>query len=146
MSDTQLIACPQCDALNRVPSQRHAEKGRCGKCKASLFTGKPLALTRARFEAHALKAQLPLLVDFWAPWCGPCRMMAPVFEAAAQEFEPRVRFAKVNSDEEPEISARYAVRSIPTLVLFKGGREAARVSGALPAGELRRWIESHVES
>ncbi len=106
--------------------------------------GAPVTLTEARFDAHALKGELPLLVDFWAPWCGPCRAMAPVFEAAARELEPRLRLAKVNTDEETELAGRYGIRSIPTLILFKSGHEQARMSGALPAGELRRWIEAQL--
>jgi thioredoxin 2 len=105
-----------------------------------LFTGRPLALSTARFDRHANAEGLPLVVDFWAEWCGPCKMMAPAFEAAAEEFEPRLRLAKVDSDREQALAARFQIRSIPTLVMIKGGQEVARVSGALPASELRRWI------
>ncbi len=108
-----------------------------------LFTGHPIALTARRFPAHAKAADLPLLVDFWAEWCGPCRMMAPAFEAAAREFEPRLRFAKVDSDAEGELAARFNIRSIPTLVLVRAGRETARVSGALQLPQLRQWIGAH---
>jgi thioredoxin 2 len=144
MNDNILIACPHCDALNRVPAARRAEEGKCGKCGRPLFTGAPLPLSAARFEAHAIKSDIPLLVDFWAAWCGPCKAMAPAFEAMAAAFEPRLRFAKVDTDVEQALAGRYGVRSIPTLILFRKGQESARVSGALPAGDLRRWIESHL--
>lgn len=141
--ETHIVLCPHCDARNRVPESQTGEGGKCGKCGQPLFSGKPIILTMARFDRHAA-SDLPLLVDFWATWCGPCRAMAPTFEAAAKEMEPRLRFGKVDTDAEPELSARYNIRSIPTMMLFANGKEKARVSGALPAADLRRWIQQNL--
>jgi len=140
MNELIVIACPDCAGLNRVPFARLAEAPTCGHCKAPLFQGKPVALTAATFEAHAVHSGLPLLVDFWAPWCAPCRTMAPHFEATAKGLEPGLRFAKVDTEAEPALGARFGIRSIPTLVLFRGGREVARQAGAMTREQIIKWI------
>ena len=130
------VACVACGATNRVPAARLVEDPTCGRCGAALLPGEPVELTEANFEAVAGRTELPLVVDFWAPWCGPCRMMAPAFEHAAAQLKGRALLAKVNSDENPGLAARFGIRSIPTLVRLEGGREVKRVSGALPAGQI----------
>ncbi len=139
MSESLLVPCPHCNALNRVPEAKLEDDGRCGRCKQALFSNAPLHLTRANFDAHAAQGDIPLLVDFWAPWCGPCRSMAPAFTAAAKVLEPQVRLGKVNTEEEQGLGARFAIRSIPTLLLIHGGREIARQAGAMSAEDIRRW-------
>jgi thioredoxin 2 len=144
MSDPVHVVCPHCAATNRVPRARLVDRPACGKCKGRLFEAHPPELTGASFARHVESSDLPVVVDFWAPWCGPCRAMAPHFERAARELEPNVRLAKLNTEEEQEIAARYGIRSIPTLVAFKGGREVARQSGAMDSGSLVRWVRSVV--
>jgi len=134
------IVCPHCVTTNRVPGLRLVEHPNCGHCKQALFTAHPVALTSTNFERHLKVDDLPLVVDFWAPWCGPCRAMAPTFEQAAAQLEPHFRLAKLNTDEQPDIAGRYDIRSIPTLIVFKLGREVARQAGALPASTLVDWI------
>ena len=135
-----LIACPHCAAMNRVPAERLAEAPQCGRCHQALFTALPLALGEADFDRHALRGTLPLLVDFWAPWCGPCLQMAPHFERAAGLLEPAMRLAKVDTDASPGLGNRFGIRSIPTMVLLQGGREIARQSGAMQAEGIVRWV------
>jgi thioredoxin 2 len=139
MSGHVQVACPACLAANRVPADRLAEDPKCGKCGTRLLDGAPAELGEQQFEDFVRRTQLPVLADFWAPWCGPCRAMAPHFERAARSLKDRVRLVKVNTEESPGLAARYAIRAIPTLVLFKDGAEVKRVAGAMDAGALARW-------
>lgn len=140
----RILVCPHCLKLNRVPEARLAESPRCGSCHEPLFGGHPLELTPQTLQRFIAKEEIPLLVDFWAPWCAPCRVMAPAFEQAARELEPRVRLGKLDTEAHQQPVAEYGIRGIPTLILFAGGREKARVSGAMDAGQLRQWVSQQL--
>ncbi|MDD3353895.1 thioredoxin TrxC [Zoogloea sp.] len=144
MSDALLVPCTHCQALNRIPKERLEDTPTCGRCKSPLFDGTVLALSAPNFELHVSKSSLPLLVDFWAPWCGPCRSMAPAFEAAAARLSPHVRLAKVNTEEHPSLAARFGIRSIPTLILFQDGNEIVRQAGAMGVEDILRWTRQHL--
>lgn len=143
MSEPLLVACPHCQALNRVPAARLGDAPTCGRCHQALFTGRPLTLDDAGLAVHGQRSQLPLLIDFWAPWCGPCLSMAPQFEQAAALLEPRLRLAKIDTEAHPALGQRFAVRSIPTLILLAGGNEIARQSGAIGTSDIVAWARRH---
>jgi thioredoxin 2 len=142
MSTTIDVPCMHCQALNRVPANRINEAPRCGRCKEALFQGHPLELTTPNVVALGARGDVPVVVDFWAPWCGPCVGFAPVFAKAAGQWEPRARLAKLDTEAQPQLAQRFSIRSIPTLIVFRQGREIARQSGALSAPQLQHFIES----
>ena len=140
-AETLVVACPSDGSLNRVPRAKLHSNPKCGRCHNPLFQGKAVELNAANFDTHALKSDLPIVIDFWAEWCGPCRMMTPNFEMAAPRLEPRVRLGKLDTEAEPAIAQRYSIRGIPSMVMIRKGREVARTSGAMPTSAIVDWVE-----
>ncbi len=145
MNETMHLVCPHCRAINRIPHARLDHAPNCGQCHQPLFNAHPVELDAAMLDRYLSRDEIPLLIDFWAPWCGPCKMMAPHFVQAAGLLEPNMRLGKVDTQTHPGLGTRYRIRSIPTLILFKGGREIARQSGALQAADIVRWAQSHLQ-
>jgi len=142
--DKITVVCPHCMQLNRVPKKEHYSKANCGKCKNSLLDNKPIEVDSQGFNYVLQNSDLPVVVDFWAPWCGPCRMMAPAFSDTAKAMPLKAQFLKVNTEENPQVSAQFGIRSIPTMILFKNGQEVDRVSGALPANQIAQWVSQYI--
>jgi thioredoxin 2 len=140
------VVCPRCDAVNRVPPERPATQAVCGSCKARLFDGHPVELDGVRFQRHAERNDIPVIADFWAPWCGPCRAMAPIFERAAQELEPKARFVKINVDKEPTLASHLGVQGIPALFVLKHGAVVARQAGLANLSTLQNWVRQFSDS
>ena len=146
MSTSRQIVCGHCERINRLPVNRPLAAARCGYCHQPIFGGRPVEVDEAGFSRHMAHSDVPLLVDVWAPWCGPCRAMAPMFERAAKELEPKVRLLKLNADTAPAVSSRLGIGGIPTLLLMQGGREIARTSGAMDAGSIVAWTNAGLAS
>lgn len=144
MSANKHVVCPSCGAVNRIPADKLEAGPACGKCRKALFNGQVLKLDSDNFKQHTTRNDIPVVVDFWAPWCGPCKMMAPAYERAASDLSPHVRLAKLNTEDEQAIAARLNIRSIPTLVVFKNGREVARQAGAMQAEDIKRWVQNYI--
>ncbi len=145
MADVTHIVCPSCNATNRIPGDKLNANPACGKCRKPLFNRQPVKLNSENFQQHIKRSDIPVVVDFWAPWCGPCKMMAPAFEQASNELAPNARLAKVNTEDEQNLAGHYNIRSIPTMVIFKNGREIARQSGAMGVADIKSWVQSYIK-
>ncbi len=143
MTEEKHIVCPHCNVTNRIPENRLGDGPNCGECKQALFTGQPINLTSTSFSDHITNSDIPIVVDFWAPWCGPCKMMAPAFSQAAEELEPDFRLAKVDTEAEQSLGMQYGIRSIPTIAIFQNGKEVARQAGAMSAANIVQWVKSN---
>lgn len=144
-AETLHLVCPHCHKTNRLPSARLKEQPNCGQCGKALFTGAPTELNANQFDLHAARTELPIIIDFWAPWCGPCRMMGPAFAQATAQLEPRARFIKINTENETALASRFGIRSIPTLMIMKDGREITRQAGAMDARQLAQWVNQYLK-